>query len=285
MFGIERPNGIRRFLTIVGIYRSYKLIQYYITRFPPTQNATIGPKLQSIKGARLESFLARLHITSPSRGWLPSQLFGPSSSSTFTLECHSLVRRSPPAMKIPSLALLILGHAVQGSLVRRVANTFTDSECSPNVTDLAGTAIPPCISIRTIESVCQPNGTQPADFLASAQCMCSPPSSFFNDWIACRNCLFLHGGLNRLVLNQVSVIIQAASTSLCTGTPTAAFAAIYSSAQTAGAAVTSGATTYVDQYPGNPAVGLYYTPTGPQGPGVVGGTLSDDSNPSADKIL
>jgi hypothetical protein len=100
--------------------------------------------------------------------------------------------------------------------------------------------------------------------------MCSPPSSFFADWIACRNCLYLHGGLNQFELNQVSVVIQAASTALCTGTPTAAFAAIYSSAETAGASVTSGTTVYSDQYPGNAAVSLYYTPTGPQGTGAIG---------------
>jgi hypothetical protein len=179
-------------------------------------------------------------------------------------------------MKIPGLTLLMWGHLAYGSLVRRVADTFNDNECSPSATDLTGTVVPPCISVTTIESLCKPNGTQPADYLASAQCMCSPPSSFFADWMACRKCLYLHGGISQFDLNQVSVIIQAASTAMCTGTPTAAFSAIYSSAQTAGAAVTSGATTYIDQYPGNPAVSLYYTPTGPQGPGVMGGKLFDD---------
>jgi hypothetical protein len=83
----------------------------------------------------------------------------------------------------------------------------------------------------------------------------------------------VHGGLTQQELNQYSAVISAASTSLCTGTPTAPFPSIFASAGTAGASVTSGATTSSDQYPSQSAVSLYYTASGSQGPGAITGSF------------
>jgi hypothetical protein len=103
-----------------------------------------------------------------------------------------------------------------------------------------------------------------------SQCMCSPPSTFFGDWLACRMCLYQHGGLSEQEFNRASAVLVAASAMLCKATPTAAFPVIFQSAVAAAANDVSGATTYLDKYPGNGAVSLYYTATGSQGPGLAG---------------
>jgi hypothetical protein len=150
-----------------------------------------------------------------------------------------------------------------------VDTAYVNSVCSPNIT--APTVVPPCISIISIQTTCTPNGTEPLDLLASAECLCDAPSSFFADWIGCRQCLYVHGGLTQLELNQYEAILGAASSALCTGTPTADFQSLFSAAQTAAASVTSGGTTYSDQFPSQSAVSLYYTPSGSQGAGVITG--------------
>jgi hypothetical protein len=101
--------------------------------------------------------------------------------------------------------------------------------------------------------------------------MCNPPSSYFADWVACRECLYVHGGLTQLQLNQYQAVISAASQSLCTGTPTAVFQSIFVAVGSAGASVTSGSTVTSDQFPSQTAVSLYYTASGSQGPGAITG--------------
>jgi hypothetical protein len=172
------------------------------------------------------------------------------------------------------VALATLTSATSLELFRRQSTPgsadYLNSVCSPNIT--APTVVPPCISIISIQTACAPNGTSSLDLLASAECLCDAPSSFFADWIACRECLYVHGGLTQLELAQYSAIIGAASTALCTGTPTADFQSLFSAAQTAAASVTSGGTSYSDQFPSQSAVSLYYTPSGSQGVGVITGT-------------
>lgn len=150
-------------------------------------------------------------------------------------------------------SILSLAVVAQASLLvprqsSGVNQDYINSVCSPNVTSSTGT-LPPCISITNIESQCQPNGTQPIDYLASAQCLCNAPSTFFADWQGCRRCLYIHGALDQQDLDTYSVIISSASQALCTGTPTAEFAAVFSSVANTVARVTSGATVSSDQYP------------------------------------
>src|SRR5215469_7991164 len=158
-----------------------------------------------------------------------------------------------------------------------VDQAYIDSVCSPNITT-PGSTIPPCISITTIQSECMPNGTAPIDYLASAECMCNPPSTFFADWQGCQQCLFVHGARSQEDLNLYSSIIRSVSNSLCTGTPTANFAAIFSSVAATAATATTGATVLSDQFPSQSAVSLYYTVTGSQGPGAITGSATAATN-------
>jgi len=183
-------------------------------------------------------------------------------------------------MKSSIIFLTSIFLTANGSLFQRQAATtpatqdYLNSVCSPNITITPGAVIPPCVSVVNIETQCRPNGTTPLDYLAHAECMCSPPSTYFADWIACRQCLYLHGGLTQLALNQFSAIISAASNSLCTGTPTAVFQSIFPSVQSAGASVTSGSTVFSDQFPSQTAVSLYYTASGKQGTGAITGSAA-----------
>ncbi|KAM3073426.1 hypothetical protein ACMFMF_006632 [Clarireedia jacksonii] len=171
------------------------------------------------------------------------------------------------------LALLLTPLLASGSLLARQSSSanaeaaYLDSVCSPNVTD--SSTIPPCISITTIQTLCNPNGTSSSDLLSSAQCMCG--GSFFSDWLGCLNCNYVHGARSDAEVSAYKSIISTVSNELCTGTPTASFAALFSSA--GGADVSVGGTE-TDKYPSQTAVSLYYTYTGSgsQGPGVVTGT-------------
>ncbi|KAK6597117.1 hypothetical protein H4I95_09388 [Botrytis cinerea] len=119
---------------------------------------------------------------------------------------------------------------------------YLSSVCSPNIT--SGT-IPPCIEVITIQSACTPNGTTPLDYLAHAQS----------------------------VVSAFNTIITSASNQLCTGTPTASFAAIFNSL--GGGDVAEGtATQLTDLYPSETAVSLYYTASGNQGVGAITGSAT-----------
>ncbi|KAG8427735.1 hypothetical protein J3459_006424 [Metarhizium acridum] len=114
--------------------------------------------------------------------------------------------------------------------------------CYPEVNGSG--VVPPCISISNIESACQPNGTEPVDFNAHAQCMHS------------HGCLFGH------------------------------FSSVQTNARDA-PFVTTGDTVSSDKFPSKTDVSLYYTATGPQGPGAITGaaaTATRVSHPSATNL-
>jgi hypothetical protein len=154
-----------------------------------------------------------------------------------------------------------------------VNQEYINSVCNPSITT-PGSTIPPCISITTIQTDCTSNGTTPLDYLASAECMCNPPSTFFADWEGCQQCLFVHGARSQQDLDTYSSIISSASNILCTGTPTADFAAIFSSVAATAAPATTGSTVLSDQFPSQSAVSLYYTASGSQGPGAISGSTT-----------
>jgi hypothetical protein len=158
-------------------------------------------------------------------------------------------------------------------LLARQTNTeqdYLNSVCLPNVTT---TPIPPCQQIANIESACQPNGTAPLDYLAHTQCMCG--GGYFPNWFGCLNCEYIHGGRTQAQSIAFSQILTSASNMLCTGTPTASFAAIFSSLSDTHPVVASTAGTgTTDLYPSQTAVSLYYTASGPQGEGAITGSAA-----------
>jgi hypothetical protein len=153
---------------------------------------------------------------------------------------------------------------------RAVSQDYLNSVCSPNITN--PTVIPPCISVSTIEGLCKPNGTSSLAYQASAECLCNAPSTYFVDWVGCRKCLEVHGGMSELEYNGYVLQASAASSSMCSGTPTTNIAGVFSAAVFTG--TPTGATTSSDQFPSNSAVSLYYTAPGPQGPGTITGMFT-----------
>lgn len=147
--------------------------------------------------------------------------------------------------------------------------SYINSICSPNNTD----PVPPCQEIVNIEEQCQPNGTSPIDYLASAECMCG--GSFFSDWNGCQECQYVHGARSEAVLNAFENIITTVSNILCTGTPTASFAAIFSSVAATAPQTASGSTVLSDMFPSQSAVSLYYTASGSEGAGAITGSAAD----------
>merc|ERR1712093_661277 len=159
-------------------------------------------------------------------------------------------------------------HEIPDLLAARQTNG-TDEEaylaevCFPNTTT---PVVPPCQEIINIQSACTPNGTTGIYLLAHAQCMCG--GSFFQDWLGCLNCNYVHGARSPQIVDSFNTIITSASNALCTGTPTASFAAIFSSLSNA-AAPTGTDTAVSDQFPSQTAISLYYTPSGSQGVGAI----------------
>ncbi|KAH8821485.1 hypothetical protein F5884DRAFT_89223 [Xylogone sp. PMI_703] len=179
-------------------------------------------------------------------------------------------------MRVPTTFLsptLLFSVSISAQLLPRQSSNpeqaYLDSVCSPATP--SGAPLPPCLEIDYIQTTCEPNGTSPLDYLAHAECMCG--GSFFADWIGCLNCLYIHGGRSKNVANAFSTIISSASDVLCTGTPTAPFASIFSSLSDA-VAPTGTDTATVDQFRSNPAVSLYYTATGSEGPGRITGSAT-----------
>ena len=158
------------------------------------------------------------------------------------------------------------------ALLRRQSDneeSYIASVCTPNTTS----PIPPCTAIVSIEEQCQPNNTSPLGYLAHQQCMCN--GGFFANWNGCLNCQYVHGSRSEAVVDAFKAIISSASSQLCTGTPTASFAAIFSSlSEAAPQSVSGAATTTSDQFPSQSAVSLYYTATGNQGAGVITGSAA-----------
>ncbi|RAL60911.1 hypothetical protein DID88_010236 [Monilinia fructigena] len=165
------------------------------------------------------------------------------------------------ATALPETEILVPIHRRQSP-----EENYLTSVCSPNIT--SGT-IPPCIEVITIQSACDPNGTTPLDYLAHAQCMCN--GGFFSNWLGCLNCDYVHGGRSPGEVSAFNMIITSASNKLCTGTPTAGFAAIFNSL--GGGDVAPGtATRLTDLYPSETAVSLYYTASGKQSIGTITGS-------------
>ncbi|KAK1970412.1 hypothetical protein LY78DRAFT_628043 [Colletotrichum sublineola] len=166
---------------------------------------------------------------------------------------------------LPSAAQAWSVPALLGS--RQNSRPYQDAVCKPATS--SGSQVPPCVQIESIEVACKPNGTEPIHFEAHAQCMCG--GSFFAEKLACERCLFIHGLRSEQDLAFYRGVLSSASNALCTGTPTAAFAIVYSSIEVAATPVTTGATTKSDQAPSNTANSLYYTASGAQGPGSITG--------------
>ncbi|KAF4836979.1 hypothetical protein CGCTS75_v001300 [Colletotrichum tropicale] len=145
---------------------------------------------------------------------------------------------------------------------------YQDVVCKPETTG----QLPPCVQIENIEVACKPNGTDAVYYEAHAQCMCG--GSFFAEKLACERCLYVHGLRSERDLAYYSGILSSASNALCTGTPTAVFASVYSSIQQAATPVTTGGTATSDRAVSNTAISLYYTASGPQGPGSITGAAA-----------
>ena len=79
----------------------------------------------------------------------------------------------------------------------------------------------------------------------------------------------MHGGRSPQIVSAFNTIITSASHALCTGTPTASFAAIFSSISEVNGEAQGTQTGVSDQFPGQTAVSLYYTVSGSQGPGAI----------------
>ncbi|TLS29012.1 hypothetical protein PpBr36_01632 [Pyricularia pennisetigena] len=167
--------------------------------------------------------------------------------------------------------------------------TYLDTVCRPPILH-TGDVVAPCISIETTEALCYPNGTTPLHLDAHAQCLCR--GSFFAEWTACRACLSLHGLLDDADHSFYRAVAASASSVLCgfltapaaAPAPTTIFKAIFSSiaatlpgrpasgrAESPAATAGAGQLGSNDKAPYQTEVGLYYTASGPQGPGPITG--------------
>ncbi|KAI0108246.1 hypothetical protein F4814DRAFT_427303 [Daldinia grandis] len=148
---------------------------------------------------------------------------------------------------------------------------YITSVCSPaKAPDQSDPA--PCVAIQNIETACLPNGTTPLALEAHAQCLCG--GSYFAEWLGCRRCLLEHGGLSQRNFSYFSDVLSSASEKLCEGTPTAAFATLFTEAQAGVPEPTTGGTALSDVKSGDAAVSLYYTASGPRGPGPITGSAT-----------
>ncbi|KAJ9156071.1 hypothetical protein NKR23_g1311 [Pleurostoma richardsiae] len=174
-------------------------------------------------------------------------------------------------LTLPATALALSAPAA-AALLRR---DYADEVCKP-ATAHSTDPIPPCVEIETIETLCAPNGTDPIDYAAHAECMCG--GSYFADWDGCQACLELHGQRSERDEAFFRSVASAASHSLCdfltdsaATTPTAVFASLFVTAEDTAVQPTTGATVSSDAAPSSTAVSLYFTPSGVQGPGAITG--------------
>jgi len=145
---------------------------------------------------------------------------------------------------------------------------YLQKVCNPPT---SGGVVPPCQSIEDIQAACAPNGTLPIDYIAHQECMCG--GSFFSDYIGCLDCDYVHGARSPSDVAVYHDFMTMASEALCTGTPTAAFNAIFAS-QNVPVLVTVTNTARSDQFPNETAVSLYFTVSGSQGPGAITGSAT-----------
>lgn len=87
-------------------------------------------------------------------------------------------------------------------------------------------------------------------------------------------CQYVHGARSEAEVDEYNSIISTVSNELCTGTPTAAFTALFNNASNTAAAPSGVATVLSDQYPSQSAISLYYTVSGIQGPGAITGSAT-----------
>ncbi|KAI1389415.1 uncharacterized protein F4822DRAFT_398201 [Hypoxylon trugodes] len=181
-------------------------------------------------------------------------------------------------MKFPTTFLLFLSthHALA---FRNLCRGEPDDDDSAYITSVCSPATPPdqsapapCAAIQNIETACLPNGTSPLALDAHAQCLCG--GSYFPEWIGCRKCLLVHGALSPLNFSYFTTVLSSASSQLCQGTPSAAFATLFTEVQAEIPEPTTGDTVRTDASSGNAAVSVYYTASGPQGPGVITGSAT-----------
>ncbi|KAK6951435.1 hypothetical protein Daesc_007970 [Daldinia eschscholtzii] len=176
--------------------------------------------------------------------------------------------------------LLVLGAHASSHVLQAASSDDDDDNNNEYITSVCSPATPPdqshpapCVAIQNIETACQPNGTSPLALEAHAQCLCG--GSYFAEWLGCRRCLLTHGALSQRNFTYFSEVLSSASRELCEGTPTAAFATLFTEAQ-AGIPepTTTGGTDFTDLKSGDAAVSLYYTASGPQGPGPITGSAT-----------
>lgn len=197
----------------------------------------------------------------PRRTHIPNYHIPTSSITTATM-------RNALLLAVPCLSTLAIGQTVRDQ-------QYIDSVCSPSVNVTAGSTIPPCISVKNIQQKCEPNGTQPQDLAAHAQCLCNKPSSFFVDWLGCSNCMYAHGGITGGEMIAYDRILMWASSSLCSGLKTAKFDDIFSSLEPQMKTYATDDTGISDSFPSSTAASLYYTADSVQGPGVITGILTE----------
>ncbi|CAK7220469.1 hypothetical protein SBRCBS47491_004199 [Sporothrix bragantina] len=207
------------------------------------------------------------------------------ASVLFTSSVHAIP--SPSPIPLPAPTPLPVPGVIAGIDGPATTTAYSDEVCKPPTVHPSD-PLPPCVNIENIETLCYPNGTAPLYLAAHAQCMCR--GSYFPEWNACRRCLSVHGQLSDRDLAFYESIASAASTSLCgflaggangqpTTTPTAIFKDLFTSAQArltspTGAAETAASTLGSDVAPSNTDVGVYFTASGPEGPGSITGSAT-----------
>ncbi|KAH6679946.1 hypothetical protein F5X68DRAFT_212397 [Plectosphaerella plurivora] len=146
-----------------------------------------------------------------------------------------------------------------------------DRLCKPESDD---NSVAPCINIEAIEVQCAPNGTEPIHLDAHAQCMCK--GSFFAEKLGCERCLQVHGLRSERDYLQYADVLSVVSEELCSGTPTAVYASIFSWVQETHPEPTTGNTVTSTELATGSAmdVSAYYTASGLQGAGQIEGAAA-----------
>ncbi|CAK7221740.1 hypothetical protein SCUCBS95973_004602 [Sporothrix curviconia] len=208
------------------------------------------------------------------------------SSILFASAVHAIPSPSPTPLPAPTPLPL---PGVIAGIDDPTTTAYSDEVCKPPTVHPSD-PLPPCVDIENIETLCYPNGTAPLYLAAHAQCMCR--GSYFSEWNACRRCLSVHGQLSDRDFAFYESVASAASTSLCgflgggasgqqpTTTPTAIFRDLFTSAEArltaspSWAAETAAETLGSDAAPNNTDVGVYFTASGPEGPGSITGSAT-----------
>ena len=158
----------------------------------------------------------------------------------------------------------LIPFAYSSLLLQQRDDGYEKRVCHPSVAP--GIPLPPCVSVDNQQYSCAPSSNTPSYLKAAQSCICN--SSFFQEWVGCRNCLYYHGILNKDWYNAWKAQITSVSLVYCYGTPTAYFPDVFKSMTYAMPSVNTAPTGYVDQASENTAISLYYTaPGGGQGSG------------------